>query len=123
MEIKPAKIMESLGRGFIEGMGIDSALWITSAYIPQLAQPSPIPIPGWHPPEQGTHWDDLLGIAIYGSVIALGAIKRDINIITEGVSMIAGAYILSQHQPAAVPIASAPASIRTSQFSDLVKVD
>ena len=120
--IMETKIIEHVARGFVEGMGIDSALWITSAYIPELAQPSPIQIPGWHPPDQNTHWDDLISIGACAGVTVLGAVKKDINIIAEGISMIAGAYVLSMHQPAAVPMAAASVKTKTS-FEDLIKVD
>ena len=134
MEIKPSKIMENFGRGFIEGTGVDSVLWAFSPWINKALPPSPIQVPGWHPPGMNTPWDDLITIGICSGATIYGIIKavtkKDISTLVEGVSMLAGARTISEFQPAPYippwmpPVSvSTPIKSQTSEFSDLVKVD
>jgi len=129
MIMKPIEIFEHVARGFVEGMGVDSLTWIASAYYPDLAKPSPLKIPGYDP--AGTHYDDIISLGVSGAVAVFGAVKKDWNVVAEGISMIAGAFILSKHQPAASPAIWTSSqkfypitpTFAATQFSDLVKVD
>lgn len=122
--VETKKVLGSAVDGFLKGVSVDSLLWAASAYIPQLAEESPIRIPGWHPPypEAKTHWDDIIGIAISAGVIAYGAVKKEANTVIEGASMIAGEWIISKFQPLPVkPFGEA--TVATKEFEDLVKVE
>lgn len=121
MIMEAVKIFEHAARGFVEGMGIDAATWILTAYIPELGTPSPIKIPTYDP--DGVHYDDLISLGISGAVTVFGAVKKNLNVVAEGLAMFAGNYILSKHQLApAVPITFAKIKAPT-RFEDLIKVD
>ena len=116
-----------LGRGFIEGMGVDQGLYALTAYVPQLAEPSPIPIPGYA--IGGAHWDDVIALAISGIVTAIGAYKRNANLAAEGVGMLIGDFIASQFQqctvmpPWSAGVRQVSMSPVQSAVCDLVQID
>jgi hypothetical protein len=96
-------MMDKVLKGFIEGLAVDSITWITTAYFPQLANPSPLKIPGYDP--RGIHWDDLISLGVSAGFIGLGIATKNTDRIAEGVGMALGSFILSKHQPGpAVPM-------------------
>lgn len=114
-----------IGRGFIEGAGVDMMMYALTAYIPQLKEPSPIPIPGYA--AAGTHYDDLISLAISGIVTGVGAYKRDVNMAVEGVGMLIGNFIASQFQQCEVippfSVGQVNRSPVQSTVCDLVRID
>jgi hypothetical protein len=83
-------------RGFVEGILVDTGTWMLTAYIPSLANPSGLRIPGYDP--RGIHWDDLLSqLAAFG-VVLYSAVKWDARVAVEGLGMSLGAFFISRHQ-------------------------
>lgn len=97
--VETLKLVERGGKGFVEGIGLDSLLWAISSYVPQLAEPSPIEVPFWHPVGEGTHWDDLITILSTAGIAVYGVIKKNYNIAVEGAAMLLGGWFISQFQP------------------------
>lgn len=120
--MEAVKIFEHAARGFVEGMGVDAATWILTAYVPELANPSPLKLPGYDP--DGTHWDDIISLGVSGAVVVLGAVKKNVPVLAEGLAMLAGNFILSRHQGPATPITFTQYQpCYKTEFADLVKVD
>jgi hypothetical protein len=106
-------MIEKVGKGFIEGVGVDSLLWAASSYIPQLAEESPVAVPGWMPGGTGkTHWDDLIAIASSAGIAVYGVVKKKYDVTVEGVAMLIGSWFISQFQPyPSAPPFSTPKSV------------
>lgn len=121
--MEASEIIEHAALGVVKGVGVDSLLWATTAYVPQLAGESPIAIPGWHPPGANTHWDDLIGIGISAGVAGYGLVHKNVNLAVEGASMVLGGWLISQFQPAAEKPWAIEAPSIVSGFDDLVKID
>lgn len=83
-------------RGFLEGILVDTGTWMLTAYIPSLAKPTGLRVPGYRP--DGISWDDLLSQLAALGVILYGAVKWDGRIAFEGAAMSLGAFFVSRHQ-------------------------
>jgi len=51
---------ENIAMGFLIGIGVDALMSGLTKYFPDLAQPSPIKLPGYDP--NGVHYDDLIAL-------------------------------------------------------------
>ncbi|MEM5802189.1 MAG: hypothetical protein QXQ18_02260 [Candidatus Aenigmatarchaeota archaeon] len=109
----------SFGKGFLYGLGVDSLTWISTAYFPELAEPTILKFPGYAP--AGTHGDDVIsqGVSwariVYGVFRAFPKIKRNGEAIREfnpmvaykglatGIGMLLGNFLLSQYQTGPAP--------------------
>jgi len=82
--------------GFTKGVLIDTATWATTAFIPDLASPTPVKIPGYA--VEGIHWDDAISLGAGLGMSLYGVFKINTGTVIEGLGIMAGAFCLSRFQ-------------------------
>ena len=86
----------SIGRGVLEGAGIDQFMWGAAQMFPELKASTGIPIPGYDP--AGIHYDDVIALAAGATLAGIGIATKKYNLSLEGVGMVLGSFIASQIQ-------------------------